>query len=503
MPMITRRDFLRGSAAGASSLLLAGRAHGIMKDPYARLAVRAGAPVRVRGRVHTAGRGIANIAVTDGRNVVSTDRDGQYTLLSDDAREFVYVTVPAGYDIPRSATGTAHFYQPLSAQAGEASASFELRRSAEDDRRHAMLFLADIQTQDEQELRWFHEQTVPDVIETVRRLAVPVAGFAVGDIMYDHLQFYPEYERGVQRMSIPFFQVIGNHDLDQAAHTDERSTATFSEHFGPRYYSFERGDVHYVVLDDVFWHGAGYIGYLDTEQLTWLANDLARVERGRTVIVTLHIPVLGSRHEREGARTPGVNISVTNREALYRILEPYRAHIVCGHTHELEHVLEHGVQEHVLGTVCGAWWSGPICADGTPNGYAVFEVNGEDVRWRYRATSHPDDHQMRLYPPGTDKAAPTELVANVWDWDPAWNVVWYADGERRGAMIGRVGRDALSVELHSGPELPPRRKWVEPFPTRHLFYAPAAPNVREYRVEATDRFGRTYTAAVQAKAAGP
>lgn len=503
MRVFTRRDFLRGSLAGASSLVLAARGDSILADPYAPGTLRFGAPVRVRGRVHSGGRGLAGVRVTDGRSVVATDADGRYTLLSDAAREYVHVTVPAGYDIPQSASGTARFYQPLSARGGEASASFELRRSQHDDRRHAMLFLADVQTQDEQELRWFHEQTVPDVIDTVRRLGVPAVGVAVGDIMFDHLQFYPEYERAVQRMGIPFFQVIGNHDLDQESRTDEGSAATFGRHFGPGYYSFERGDVHYVVLDDVFWHGAGYIGYLGTEQLTWLAHDLAHVERGRTVMVTLHIPVLGSRHEREGARTPGVNVSVTNREALYRLLEPYRAHIVCGHTHESDHILEHGVHEHVLGTVCGAWWSGPICHDGTPNGYAVFEVDGDAVRWRYRATSHPDDHQMRVYAPGADKAAPAELVANIWDWDPAWNVVWYADGERRGAMARRVGRDPLSVELHSGPELPPRRAWVDPVLTRHLFYAPATSGVREYRVEATDRFGRVYTTVVPSTPAGP
>jgi hypothetical protein len=219
------------------------------------------------------------------------------------------------------------------------------------------------------------------------------------------------------------------------------------------------------------------------------------------VIVTLHIPTLGSAHLRRGARSPAVDVSVTNRQALYRLLEPYRAHIVCGHTHESDHVLEQpGVHEHVLGTVCGAWWSGPICGDGTPSGYAVFEVDGEDVRWRYQSTSHPADHQIRCYAAGGDPKAPDEVVANIWDWDPEWRVLWYADGERRGIMARRIGLDPLSVQLHSGPELPARRPWVDPYPTRHLFYAPATPGVREYRVEATDRFGRTYTSVVPATA---
>ena len=86
-----------------------------------------------------------------------------------------------------------------------------------------------------------------------------------------------------------------------------------------------------------------------------------------------------------------------------------------------------------------------------------------------------------------------EMLANVWNWDPTWSVVWYEDGDRRGAMAQRVGLDPLSVELHTGPDLPSRRGWVEPRPTRHLFYAPVNPGAREVTVEAIDGFGRSYT----------
>ena len=100
---------------------------------------------------------------------------------------------------------------------------------------------------------------------------------------------------------------------------------------------------------------------------------------------------------------------------------------------------------------------------------------------------------MRLYAAGSDTRAPDEIVANIWNWDPEWQVVWYADGERRGRMARRVGFDPLSTKLHLGPELPARRKWVDPYPTAHLFYAPVERTVREVRVEARDRFGRVYS----------
>jgi C terminal of Calcineurin-like phosphoesterase len=229
----------------------------------------------------------------------------------------------------------------------------------------------------------------------------------------------------------------------------------------------------------------------------WLANDLAHVEPGRTVIVATHIAVEGTRHLREGTgQRPALGSAVTNREALYRLLEPYEAHIITGHMHESEHLYAHGVHENVVGAVSGAWWSGPICGDGTPNGYAIYEVDGESVRWTYKATGQPLDHQLRAYGLGADPRAPTEIVANVWDADPEWRIVWYEDGERRGAMARRVGHDPLSMELHAGPELPPTRTWVDPYMTGHLYYAPVSLSARELVVEATDRFGRSYSVRV-------
>jgi hypothetical protein len=391
--------------------------------------------------------------VTDGLETVATTGDGTFELVTTADRPFVAVSLPAGYRIPVSPTGTARCYRPLVPDArGEMNTVFDLEPLPGSDERHTLLLLPDPQTEDRQEAQWLQEQTVPDVRRTVAALGnQEVFGVACGDLM-------------------------------------------FSRHFGPRYYSFDRGAVHYVVLDDVFWHGSGYIGYIDDDQLTWLAGDLARIEAGRTVIVLLHIPVLGSSHIRNGRKTPEPEVAVMNREVLYRLLEPYRVHLLAGHMHESEHGFTHGMHEHVSGAVCGAWWSGPICGDGTPSGYSVYEIDAEAVTWYYQATGREPTYQARVYPRGADPQAPDEIVANVWNWDPEWTVVWYEGGERRGEMARRRGRDPLSVELHTGPDLPPRRPWVEPYVTDHLFYAPVAADARDVRVQVVDRFNRVFDA---------
>ncbi len=495
--LLNRRDFLRATTFSLAGIPLA---EDILLDPF-RWSTRrppATPSVRIRGRVRARGRGIPRVAVSDGLTVTETDRSGSFEILSDPTRRWVSMTLPSGHSIPTNEAGTARHYRRIQPNArGEMNVLFELQPLEKSDDEHVLLLLADPQTEDDYEMRLLHEQTVPDVRETLRSTSdVHTFGVACGDIMFDRLALYPEYEKAVTAMRVPFFQVVGNHDLDQELHTDEASITTFEKHFGPPYYSFDRGQVHYVVLDDVFWHGSGYLGYLDADQLTWLAADLARVERGSTVIVMAHIPVLGSQYRRRGQANPGASAAIMNREELYRLLEGYRAHVLIGHMHETEHGVHGGVREHVNGAVCGAWWSGPICHDGTPNGYSVYHVKGDDIRWRYKSTGHAFDYQMRLYPRGADPSAPDEIIANVWNWDPSWTVVWYEGTDRRGAMSRRTGFDPLAVQLHRGEDTPARRTWVEPVPTDHLFYAPVAPDT-VVRVEAKDPFGNTYSAEVR------
>ena len=493
----SRRRFLRQSAVlvGGAVLLPPSLAYSAAQP------LRPAVPVRIRGRVQTGGRGLAGVAVTDGLSIVETANDGAFALVSNTRRPFVYLSMPAGFAMPQNETGTARFYRPIEAgPGGEMQVLFDLERRGGDDENHAFLVLCDPQTQDDRDMGLFHQETVPDVQQTLQSLGnTPAFGVSCGDIMWDRLSLYPEYERAVSRMGIPFFQVVGNHDLDFDGPTDQTSVRTFQRHFGPAHYSFDRGAVHYVVLDDVFWNANNYFGYLDADQLAWLEADLARVEAGRTVVVFAHIPAHSTRMFRVDGSSPPPNISITNRAAFYRLLEPFQAHLITGHTHESEHVFEGGIHEHVQGTACGAWWTGPICADGTPAGYGVYEVRGDELRWRYKATGHAADHQLRLYARGADPAAPNEIVANVWDWDPEWTVVWFEDGVRKGPMARRIGTDPMSERLHRGGAVPEPRPWVEPVPSGHLFYAPVSPDTREIRVEATDRFGRAYSEVLSAR----
>lgn len=498
-----RRSFLTaGAIAGASALLVPER---VLADPYQPWSANPGqrAPVRVRGVVQSGGRGIGRVPVTDGIRVVDTGPDGTFDFVSSSEREFVYITVPAGFQVPVTENATARFYAPLRADSrGEMSVTFDLQPLSTSDSQHTMLLLADIQTEDAEEMRLYFDQTLPDIEQTIRGLnGTHHFSIACGDIVFDALDLYPDYERATRRLGMPAFQVVGNHDLDKDGPTDDTSTRTFRSRYGPPYYSFNRGAVHYVVLDDVFWHGSGYFGYLDAAQLAWLEQDLQRIPAGSPLVIALHIPVEGTRNMREGAARPTLGGSVSNRDYLYRLVEPFRTHFLAGHTHDGEHVFRHGTHGHISGTVCGAWWSGPVCGDGTPNGYAVYEARGEEIRWRYKSTGHPADHQIRAYARGAVPEAPTEVVANIWNWDPEWKVTLWEGADRRGPMAPRVAVDPLARSLYTPDKLPEPKRWVGTFPTEHLFFAPVLPDATSLRIEAIDRFGNVYSAPVPVEVA--
>lgn len=448
----------------------------------------------LKGRVHNNGVGIAGVAVTDGLNVVTTDKKGNYELLSNNTAELVYISIPSGFAFSNEKK-IARFYAPVTGKEGVLKTDFNLEKLEVDDRKHNFVVWADTQMISENDAAVLKTQSAPDLRDLVNSYPKGSLfhGIGCGDLVWDRFELFDDYREAIEITGIPFFNVIGNHDMDLDARTDDYSSQTFKKQFGPTYYSFNRGQIHYVVLDDVFFIGQAkkYIGYLSEKQLQWLEQDLALVKPGSTVVVSLHIPT-NTGAARRGNREESIGGVVSNRKQLYKILQPYKTHIMSGHTHFNEKWEEGNIMEHNHGAVCGAWWTGPICSDGTPSGYGVYEVDGDKIQWYYKSTQHPKTHQVRIYGKGKSKDSPEEIVVNVWNWDPLWKVEWYEDGVSKGIMEQRVGLDPWAVELYEGVEMPVKHKFVDPTLADHLFFAKPSGNSKNILVKATDRFGNVY-----------
>ena len=492
--MFKRREFIKSiGLTTAGYFTLGENVLGKVQKNQAAAALLGFYPIRIRGKVFSGGIGISNVVVSDGRVVVQTNGSGEYELISGSDREFVFVSQPSGFEIKRLPNGSSSIFKQIEKTGKDLTLNFELARTESSDEQHHFLLLSDTQIQNEYEANQLLTVSVPDVVKTIQSLNDPnVFGIGCGDLVFDKLELFKEYNQSIQAYDIPFFQVIGNHDMDFGVRSDAWTGSTFKGHFGPTYYSWNRGEIHYVVLDDVFYLGAGtkYIGHLPEEQLAWLEQDLSFVEKGRTVVISLHIPTYTGAITRYPKNDP-LGGTVSNREYLYRMLEGYQAHILSGHTHFNDNMIQGNIYEHCHGTVCGAWWSGPICHDGTPSGYAVYEASGSELRWKYKGTGMEITEQFRVYPKGYHTDFPDYFSLNCWNYDPKWEISWYENGIKVGAPKKIVAVDPWSVELHTGPTLPARRTWVEPQLTDHLFFF--QPNSTENLVvEVIDRFGNKY-----------
>ena len=60
----------------------------------------------------------------------------------------------------------------------------------------------------------------------------------------------PNYKELMKNFPCPVFNVIGNHDNDPKVVGDYFTELPFKQHIAPTYYSFNIGDVHYIVLDN-------------------------------------------------------------------------------------------------------------------------------------------------------------------------------------------------------------------------------------------------------------
>ena len=451
--------------------------------------------ITLRGKVHASGKGIAGVAVTDGLNVTVTDKNGNYELLSISTASFVYISIPSGFAFNHE-KGIARFYEPVITEAAGFKADFALEQLTIDDKQHYFVVWADTQMISQDDVAQLKAQSVPDLQQLVASYPKNSLfhGIGCGDLVWDKFELFAGYKEAIEMTGVTFFNVIGNHDMDLDARTDELSSKTFKKQFGPTYYSFNRGELHYVVLDDVFFIGTGkkYIGYITEEQLQWLEQDLRYIKPGTTVVVSLHIPT-NTGAARRNKKEAELGSNVANREQLYKILAPYKVHIMSGHTHFNDTWETGNIMEHNHGTVCGAWWTGPICGDGTPSGYGVYEVKGSDVHWYYKSTGLPKTHQLKVYKKGSSKDFPDEIAVNVWNWDDKWKVEWLEDGVLKGKMEQRVALDPMAVELYGGPELPKKHKFVEPTLADHIFFAKPTLNAKKITVRATDRFGNVYS----------
>ncbi|MDP4268927.1 MAG: calcineurin-like phosphoesterase family protein [Bacteroidota bacterium] len=449
----------------------------------------------LQGRVVCNGKGINDVSVTDGINICRTDANGMYKLQSTKQTPFVYFSSPSGYEVPVKLSVPQFFRVIPKNVSATLKNDFELKKMTHDDNKHGFIVWVDPQVARPEQIAPMKD-VVNDLHDFLKEnKSVPFHAMGCGDIISDNHAFFYTTRQALATLGIPFYQSIGNHDIDFYGKLNEVASKSYEARFGPTYYSFNRGKIHYVVLNDVFYIGRDYfyIGYLTGQQLDWLEQDLKYVRKGSTVVVCFHIPSALDQSDIKTFSYSNISTSLTNKKGLYDLLMPFNTHIISGHLHSNINVsVKPNIMEHIHSSVCGAWWQGTVATDGTPKGYGVFKVDGDSISWFFKSLGKDKSYQFKQYPLGANPEQPDYITVNVWNWDSKWKVYWYEDGVKIGEMENYKGLDPQSVTEYSNTDKLVY-KWIKSGTTDHLFRFKPSSKSAKIKIEVVDRFGTTYT----------
>src|SRR5690606_8055995 len=146
-----------------------------------------------------------------------------------------------------------------------------------------------------------------------------------------------------------------------------------------------------------------------TDQITWLKRDLATItDKSTPIVIAMHIH-LHTNPSLTGTQEETTSYRISNASEFINALNGFTTvHILTGHTHinyNIERDITPSIMEHNTAAVCATWWwtgnvgyaGNHICKDGAPGGYAIWEIDGKQLKWAYKGTGHAIDYQFRAY----------------------------------------------------------------------------------------------------------
>lgn len=370
----------------------------------------------------TTGKGIAGVVVSDGYDCVATDANGVYQFKSNSLSRVVYISTPAEYKVPVvTSPSVPVFYKEIKPDGSVIRTDFKLVPLPEGkETKWIFVGIGDPQCATSSNASRYSNETIPDIKKATAN-EKSVYAMTLGDIVFDSTDMWPSMKASMASVYngawyIPFFQCIGNHDHDSLkedttdnAKDDYNATSTFVSTYGPTDYSFNRGDVHVIAMDDIIvtskksssksnkftWsYNAGFTA----KQVDWLKKDLELVENKaeKMVFICCHIPFK--------AATSNYYPTV-----LSLLSEFKEVHLMIGHTHYTQNYIYTNSRkgkgglpfyEHIHGSACGAWWTSSCSStvSGEPSGYTIYYINGAHIDdWQFKGTRRDADFQLRVF----------------------------------------------------------------------------------------------------------
>ena len=495
----------------------------------------------------------AGVVVSDGFSCVVTDANGNYSIKPHKETWYIYYSVPEDCEVPINSYGQPCFFAKYSEQT--TTYDFTLTKMAAKESKFALFCFADVQCANTSQINRFKNESVPDIVAHAKSKGIPCYGVTLGDVAYSQGTrncegIMPSMRAAMAKdqIGMPVFQTMGNHDyafiFDEAnplpcsgyqdLEFQLKIQRSFEKVFGPINYSWNRGDTHIVCMRNMLWYdGKSWDHYGDPRfldaQYEWLKQDLAQVSKDKMVILCVHCSI--------------ENSTKSNVQNILGLLSQFKdAHIMSGHHHRMTNhpttstVNGKAIYEHNHGAVCGHFWKSNFNADGTPNGYGVYEIEGNKMtNWYYKGVNagiNDVKYQMRLYRGNLRCGGQYDhialqhganvILANIFNADDSWKIKVYEDGSYVGTMTKMAKSNSGPSKYSPDPNNPGKPStsssldwWIVAYHTGvlglgdpkddskhsgnykdnyHMYkWNLKNPNAKTIKVEATDQWGNVYT----------
>lgn len=473
-------------------------------------------------------KGIPDVAVSNGVEVVSTDKNGQYVLPVEDDN-IIFVIKPAGYSFPLDdnfLSKSYYIHKPLgspdslryrgSAPTGPlpSSLDFALYEQQENDAFKAFIF-GDPQAYNLDEIEYFKKGIIQDIKSTDG----VAFGISLGDLVGDDLVLHTPYQNAIAALGLPWYNVMGNHDMNYDVQVDSLSDETFEKNFGPANFAFNYGNAHFIILDNILYPhpktGRGYWGGFREDQLKFLENNLKHVPKDKLIVLAYHIPLILP--ERKGD-----HVRSEDRQRFFDLIAPFPNTVsLSAHTHFQAQLFFDDADgftrstphhEYNVGTTSGDWYSGRFneqgvphstMRDGTPKGYAVLHIDGNQYKFDYQVAGRDAAYQIQLT--GAEKidhrfTRRYPLYANFFMGDAESDVQYRIDGGKWQAMQHIYAPDpAYIFDVlqfdHATNQVLEGKRPSDPVPSTHLWrarYPQLSTGTHQVEVRAQDRYGKRH-----------
>lgn len=519
------------------------------------LPVKPGKGVTVTGTVECDGKPVAGVIVSDGYELTRTDKKGAYYLKSKKQNPQVFITSPSGYDVVRDDV-VPQFWADFT-EAPDKLERHDFRLNKVDNKNHAVVVITDVhlanQRNDVAIFEGPYTETIRQDVKKLTDKGIPVYAINLGDASWDGYWYAHDYKIGDFRKTLndanfpaQIYSVPGNHDNDPhvapGADADMNASLPYQKAFGPRYYSQNIGDVHYIFLDNIVYKNEpakessywgintkrNYDGAFTREELDWLKKDLANVSPETPVVISMHAPITRYKGMTEAVKIRTDHESTTE---FLSMLKPYKdVHLLSGHSHKqiiTRFPAEFGnIMDHNINGTCASWWRSRasglknICPDGTPAGYEIFSMAGPQISWNHKSYEEPDSKTfyamdinavnkyyadnkemqafLRMYPEASTikkETAPNQVLIHLWTWDPKGKLtvkengkelpVKMYDGENPNYTLNYLVRNTVWLNEWD------KKGYNEPRTTR-MFSAQATTADAPIEIIWTDPFGKEY-----------